>query len=362
MAYTTVNKATDNFTNHRYTGNGQNAHAITGVATFQPDLSILKKVEDASTGDWEVYDALRGATNRIYTNVNAAQDTLASGLQSFNSTGFTLGTNNAINGNGDATTSLNWKANGVGSSNTDGTINSTYTSANTTAGFSVVTFTGTGATATVGHGLGVKPAMIWIKVLNNTDDWNVWMGNKSSNQIGLLNESSGFYTPGTATIDAATTTTDVIGLGAGSPANRSGAPIVAYCWAEIPGYSKFNTYVGNGSITDGRFVYTGFAPALVVCKTTASDSWMVYTDKISGATAPTGSALSGIFNRHSLFAEFNAAGDTQSAGSNQGMDMYSNGFKLFEDNGNLNGNGQEYIYMAWGQTLVGTNNIPANAR
>jgi len=178
----------------------------------------------------------------------------------------------------------------------------------------------------------------------------------------LLNESSGFYTPGDAGIVDSTTTTDVIGLGAASTANRSGSPIVAYCWAELPGYSKFSTYFGNGSATNGTFVYTGFAPTMVVCKTTASDSWMVYTDKISGATAPGNTALSGIFNRHNLFVEFNAAGDTQSAGTNQGMDMLSNGFKLFEDNGNLNGSNQEYVYMAWGQSIVGTNNIPGNAR
>ena len=89
---------------------------------------------------------------------------------------------------------------------------------------------------------------------------------------------------------------------------------------------------------------------------------MVYTDVISGPTAPSAGALSGIFNRHNRLLEFNNSGVTQSAGTNQGMDMYSNGFKLFEDNGNLNGSGQEYIYMAWGQTLVGTNNVPANAR
>ena len=101
---------------------------------------------------------------------------------------------------------------------------------------------------------------------------------------------------------------------------------------------------------------------MVVCKTTGNDSWMLYTDKISGSTAPTGSALSGTFNRHNRFTEFNNAGATQSAGTNQGMDMLSNGFKLFEDNGNLNGSGQEYVYMAWGQSIVGTNNVPANAR
>ena len=361
MAYTTVNNSKQNMNTKRWGGNGS-TQTISGIG-FQPDLAIMKEIEDGGSGNFAVQSSSQGLDTAIFTNVNTAQSTgLTNAITAFNSDGYAIGDWSPINRNAAAFCSWNWKANGQGSSNTDGTINSEYTSTNTTAGFSVVTFTGTGATATVGHGLGVKPAMIWIKVRNNTDDWNVWMGNKSSNQIGLLNESSGFYTPGDATIDAATTTTDVIGLGSGSPANRSGAPIVAYCWAEIPGYSKFNTYVGNGSTTDGTFVYTGFAPTLVVCKTTGNDSWMVYTDKISGATAPSNTALSGIFNRHNRFTEFNGSGVTQNAGTNQGMDMYSNGFKLFEDNGNLNGSGQEYIFMAWGQSIVAPNGNIATAR
>ena len=361
MAYTTVNNSKQNMNTKRWVGNNS-TQTISGIG-FQPDLAIMKKIEDSSSSNFAVQSSSQGLDTAIFTNVNTAQSTsLANAITAFNSDGYAIGNWGVINGNGDAFCSWNWKANGQGSSNTDGTINSEYTSANTTAGFSVVTFTGTGATATVGHGLGKKPAMIWIKVRNNTDDWNVWMGNKTSNQIGLLNEYGSFYTPGDATIVDSTTTADVIGLGSGSPANRSGSPIVAYCWAELPGYSKFNTYIGNGSTTDGTFIYTGFAPTMVVCKTTGNDSWMLYTDKISGSTAPTGSALSGTFNRHNRFTEFNNAGATQSAGTNQGMDMLSNGFKLFEDNGNLNGSGQEYVYMAWGQSIVGTNNVPANAR
>jgi len=361
MAYTAVNNSKQNMNTKRWVGNASN-QTISGIG-FQPDFAIMKKIENSSSGNFIMQSSSQGLSTYISANVNTVQSTgVSNAITSFNSDGYVIGNLGTINGNGDAFCSWNWKADGAGSSNSDGTITSTYTSPNTTADFSVVTFTGTGATATVGHGLGKKPAMIWVKVLNATDDWNVWMGNKASNQIGLLNEASGFYTPGDATINDSTTTTDVIGLGSGSPANRSGAPIVAYCWAEIPGYSKFNTYIGNGSATDGRFVYTGFAPTLVVCKTTGNDSWMVYTDVISGPTAPSAGALSGIFNRHNRLLEFNNSGVTQSAGTNQGIDMLSNGFKLFEDNGNLNGSGQEYIYMAWGQTLVGTNNVPANAR
>ena len=362
MAYTAVNNSKQNMNTKRWVGNASN-QTISGIG-FQPDFAIMKKIENSSSGNFIMQSSSQGLSTYISANVNTAQSTgVSNAITSFNSDGYVIGNLGTINGNGDAFCSWNWKAGGgQGSSNTSGTINSQYTSANTTAGFSVVTFTGTGSNATVGHGLGVKPAMIWIKVRNATDDWNVWMGNKASNQIGLLNESGNFYAPGAATINASTTTASVIGLGSGSPANRNNAPIVAYCFAEKPGYSKFNTYKGNGSATDGTFIYTGFAPTLVVCKTTGNDSWMVFTDVISGATAPSAGALSGISNRHNRFTEFNNGGVTQSAGTNQGMDMLSNGFKLFEDNGNLNGNGQEYIYMAWGQTLVGTNNIPATAR
>ena len=202
-----------------------------------------------SSSNFAVQSSSQGLDTAIFTNVNTAQSTsLSNAITAFNSDGYAIGDWSPINRSSAAFCSWNWKANGQGSSNTDGTINSEYTSANTTAGFSIVKWTATGSAATIGHGLGVKPAMIWIKVRNNTDDWKFF--EEAFNTTLTINES-GFYTPGDATIDAATTTTDVIGLGSGSPANRSGAPIVAYCWAEIPGYSKFNTYVGNGSATDG---------------------------------------------------------------------------------------------------------------
>ena len=362
MAYTTINNSKQHMNTKRWGGNGS-TQTISGIG-FKPDFAIMKEVEDGGSGNFAVQSSSQGLDTAIFTNVNTAQSTsLSNAITSFNSDGYAIGNLGTINRNGAAFCSWNWKANGQGSSNTSGTINSQYTSANTTAGFSVVTFTGTGSNATVGHGLGVKPAMIWIKVRNATDDWNVWVDNKATNKIGLLNESSGFYTPGDATIDSSTTTASVIGLGSGSPANRNNAPIVAYCFAEIPGYSKFNTYIGNGSATNGTFVYTGFAPAFVICKTLGTDSWLTFSRLIGSADPTGGSTDYRKFNRPTYFFEANSGGAPQSAGTNQGMDMYSNGFKLFEDNGNLNGNGQEYVYMAWAAApLVGSNNVPANAR
>ena len=169
MAYTTVNKSTDHFNTKLYTGNG-GTNAVTGVG-FQPDLVWLK---GRSYVDGHVlYDALRG-TNYIQSNTMGADSSIGTGLSSLDSDGFTLGSWSNINRNSENHVSWNWKANGIGSSNTDGTINSTYTSANTTSGFSIVQYTGTGsAGATVGHGLGVAPKMIIVKGLSYADVWIV---------------------------------------------------------------------------------------------------------------------------------------------------------------------------------------------
>ena len=158
MAYTTINKHTAHFNTKLYTGNAS-TQAITGVG-FQPDLVWIKNRSTSNSHVWQ--DAVRGADKTIYSNANSAEDTGSTNVGSFDSDGFTLGSNGGTNGNGNNVASWNWKANGAGSSNTDGSINSSV-SANTTAGFSIVQYTGTGANATVGHGLGVVPKMVIIK-------------------------------------------------------------------------------------------------------------------------------------------------------------------------------------------------------
>ena len=171
MAYTTINKSTAHFNTKLYTGTGS-SNALTGVG-FQPDWTWIKKRD--GTNYHVLTDAVRLATKQIYSNDNGAEETVAEGLKSFDSDGFTLGTNGDTNASSGSYASWNWKAGtGQGSSNTDGSINTTYTSVNTTAGFSICSYTGTGSNATVGHGLGVAPKIILIKRLSADDNWIVY--------------------------------------------------------------------------------------------------------------------------------------------------------------------------------------------
>ena len=170
MAYTTINKSTDHFNTKLYTGthSSSGAQSITGVG-FQPDWCWLKN-RSSNGYDNRTYDSVRTATKLLNTNLTNVEGTDAQGLTAFGTDGFTVGTSNGDNNNGDNYVSWNWKANGAGSANTDGSINSTV-SANTTAGFSIVSYTGTGSNASVGHGLGVAPSMIIVKSRSSTDWW-----------------------------------------------------------------------------------------------------------------------------------------------------------------------------------------------
>ena len=185
MAYTTVPKSTAYFTPKLYTGNGGTT-TVTGIP-FEPDMTWIKN--RSAAGDNEIYDKLRGATYRIYPNSVAAQDALAEGLQAWTSDGFRVGTNSAINGNGNNIVSWNWKANGQGSANSDGSINTTYTSANTTSGFSIIQYTGNAtAGATIGHGLGKAPKMIIFRRYAQAENWGVYfsaLGNTKSLNLNL---------------------------------------------------------------------------------------------------------------------------------------------------------------------------------
>ena len=186
-SYTNISNPKTKFNTKLYTGNG-GTNAITGVG-FQPDWTWIKDRE--GTGYHFLTDAVRGVTKTLYSNVTNAETTEATGLTAFGTDGFTVGSHGNINTNGRNIVSWNWKANGQGSSNTDGTINSTYTSADQTSGFSIVTYTGTGSSATVGHGLGATPSSIFIKELGNANNWHVWHDTLSATQYLLLDSNNG---------------------------------------------------------------------------------------------------------------------------------------------------------------------------
>jgi hypothetical protein len=345
MAYTTINKSTDYFNTKLYTGNGS-TQSITGVG-FQPDWTWLKARSETEYNF--LYDAVRGATKGLSSDLTIGEDTYSSGLTAFASDGFTLGSSNGINRNGTTYASWNWKANGQGSSNTDGSINTTYTSVNTTAGFSISTYTGTGSAATVGHGLGVAPKMIITKNISTTTNWHVYHEAIGATKYLHLNLTNAEGTASSVWNNTAPTSS-VFSIGTGDGTNKSGDTIVAYCFAEKTGYSKFGFYTGNGS-TDGAFAYTGFKPAFLLWKnSSAAEGWWIVDNKRT-IINPTNNLLRADQNAAELVGNANLK-----------LDLLSNGFKLRQTDGALNSSGAKFIYMAIGQSLVGSNNIPATAR
>ena len=347
MAYSTIDKSSLHFNPIIYTGNG-GTQALTGVG-FQPDWVWVKSRDVAK--DHMLFDVVRGVQKSIRTNQNIVEDTSSGYLTAFGTDGFTLGGNGKTNGNGNTFVAWNWKAgNSQGSSNTAGSINTTYTSVNTTAGFSISTYTGTAATATIGHGLGVVPKMIITKrISGGNEDWGVYHASVGATKYLKLNaqdaeaSSSGVW-------NSTAPTNQVFSVGSSSLTNGSGT-YVAYCFAEKAGYSKFGTYAGNGQ-SAGATVYTGFKPAWVMVKrTNNSTNW-----GINDATRDTNTTYG---NDASLYANYNVAETTSSS---LNLDLLSNGFKLRSSNSDWNDDGSKYIYMAFGQSIVGSNNIPATAR
>ena len=342
MAYSTINKSTDHFNTKLYTGN-YSTNAITGVG-FQPDLTWIKTRTTAGENHY-LFDAIRGVTKYIHSDTAAGQSTNSATLTTFGSDGFTVGANNSVNKSGEPLVSWNWKANGQGSSNTDGTINTTYTSANTTSGVSLVQFTGTGANATVGHGLGVAPSVIITRPTSQSGTWRVYNEALGNTQYLTLNTTAAQGTG--STMWNGSPTNQVFTLGSSSDTNGSGVTFIAYCFAEKKGFSKMGKYTGTGN-SDGAFVYTGFKPAWVLIKnTTATEAWFLYDNKrgYNGAMK-------------ALFPDEEAA----EGGAADNIDLLSNGFKLKTAGAILN-SATTFSYIAFAAApFVGTNNVPATAR
>jgi len=323
-----------------YVGNGVSQNVVTATG-FKPDFVWIKDRTTAGQ-DNGLYDTVRGTGRTLYSNLTNAESSVISTLTAFNSNGYTVGTENMANKANDNFVGWSWQAGqGSTSSNTQGSITSTV-SVNTTAGFSIVTWTGNGVgSATVGHGLGVTPAMVISKGRSYTNDW--WVGHKGAatgilqlNSTNAVNSSSG--TNGSLGFQQNYTST-VFGFNNGSStinnANQNGITYVAYCWAEIAGFSKFGSYTGNGN-ANGSFIYTGFQPKFVMIKRTdAIENWVIWTPLANG----NGIASS---NNFSLFPNLSNAQDTT-----QIIDVLSNGFKQ-RDSGTLaNANGGTYIFAAF---------------
>ena len=349
MPYTTINKSLDYFNTVLYTGNGASTHQITGVG-FQPDWNWHKIRNDT---DWHmVNDAVRGANYAIYPNATNAQGNVPTGLKSFDSDGFTVGSLPDSNQNNGNFVSWNWKANGQGSSNTDGSINTTYTSANTTAGFSIIQYTGNGsAGATIGHGLGTVPKMFIVKKISSTGAWNVYH-EKIGNTGGISLDLTGGTDTNILYWNNTSPTSSVLSLGSSSQVNGSGVTYICYVFSEKQGYSKFGSYTGNNN-ADGAFVYTGFKPAFLMVKYTgAGQNWIIIDNKRN------------TYNLISAGDSLNLRPNTSDAEqTSNGIDLLSNGFKCRSSDGDSNGYTTPYIYMAFAEApLVGSNNVPCTAR
>ena len=345
MAYTTINKSTDYFNSKIYTGTGSSL-ALTGIG-FQPDWLWIKKRN--GTVNNLLHDSVRGVTKLLVTNSNAAEDTNTNILTSFNSDGFTVGTNSASNGNNDTFASWNWKANGSSTvTNNDGATTS-YISHNSTAQFSIIKYTGTGSNTNIGHGLNGTPDCFITKGYSGATDWHLWNNTFTVNQRIKIN-STGGVSSNTSIFPTLPDATKIY-FGSGGDVNQSGVQYICYAFKNVNGYSKSGSYKGNGD-NNGSFVYTGFKPAFTIIKntTTAGYDWVMDDVKRSP------------FNEmnNTLYANANYVEYT---GGAYGIDYLSNGFKIRDDHANYNKAGDTYIYTAFAKApLVGSNNIPATAR
>ena len=350
MAYSTIPKGSLYMNTKLYTGTGS-SNSVTGVG-FQPDMTWFKHRN--GTSEHNIYDAVRGATKRIIPNDTSAEGTQSNGLSAFGSDGFTVVDSNATNLNNGTYASWNWKANGAGSTNTTGSLDSTV-SVNTTAGFSIVKWTGDRSqTQTIGHGLGSIPKMIIIKNLSATQGWTVYSSEIGANERLVLNNDSAKGTC-TACFGNTRPTSSVFTVGDDADTNGTGNAMIAYCFADVKGYSKMASYIGNGSSTDGTFVYTGFKPAFVLWKKSSdTGNWLMMDDKRS------------TFNFAQTYLKANATAAEDVTSSDIRWDFLSNGLKCRGDSSSINSSGAKYIYMAFASNpfvaTSGSDAIPVTAR
>ena len=348
MAYTTIDDPSAYFQTALYTGNGS-TQSITndGNSDLQPDWVWIKERNNAV--DHQLQDSTRGVTKTLQSNSNNGESTLTDIITSFNSDGFSLGNNVTWNGSSDTYVAWQWKANGgTTSSNSDGSITSTV-QANTTAGFSIVTWSGnTTAGATVGHGLGVAPHYVQVKRRDRDGDaWRGFWQPLGDEKYLELNANDAEQDSTTGAWNDTSPTSSVFSLG--SAAGINGGNMVAYCFAPIQGYSKIGSYTGNGN-ADGAFVYTGFKPAWIMIKQTdGTGSWAIHDTK-RGTINPID---------EDLFANLSSV----ESDNDIEKDILSNGFKLRASHSAVNGDGNSYIYMAFAESpFVSSEGVPTTAR
>ena len=322
----------ENFNTVLYTGTGS-AQSITGVG-FKPDLVWIKERSGTAWHSW--FDSTRGVGNRISSNSVNAQNFDIQRLSAFDADGFSLGTDGDVNGSGKTFVAWCWKANGgTTSSNTEGTITSTV-QANTKAAFSVVKFVGTGANATVGHGLGSTPEIIIFKSSTAISGWKMFTNQTSdpANQVMELSDPNGVAAR-TDAFNGTLPTSTLFSLGTYSDVNNNGNDMIAYCFASVAGYSSIGSYTGNGS-ANGPIINTGFEVAMVILKKTSGSSyWSLYDNKRNTS------------NPRLNFLRPNTSDSETTDPASYAVNFLTNGFQIAGDGSNINDNGGTYIYIAF---------------
>ena len=345
-----INKSSEYFNTVLWTGNSNldNENQTITEVGFKPDL-FWTKIRNAAD-EHHLRDINLGNTTRIRPNSPAVPNTSVCSVVP-NSDGFIITGDDGLEFNqiGNNYVTWNWRGAGSVSSNTDGSITSTV-SANTTSGVSIITYTGTGANATIGHGLGVAPSIVLVKNLDDgTQQWSMYNKNLPLTEILILNSTNGSFNPSDNDFQDTAPTSDIFYLSGATRTNVSSQNFIAYCFAEKKGFSKFGSYTGNGS-TDGTFIYTGFKPAFIITKkTSATSNWHIYDNQRANPF----NVVSG-----KLVANTNEA---EAVGAE--CDFLSNGVKIRASGSDLNGSGASFIYMAFAENpLVSTAGVPCTAR
>jgi hypothetical protein len=367
MAYTDIDDPSVHFHTQLYTGNAT-ARDITNDANagdFKPDWVWIKVRDNAN--NHRLFDSNRGGNNDLVSNSSDTESGASGRLTTFNTNGFSLGTNAETNRNTNLIVAWQWKANGgTTASNTDGSITSTV-QVNDDAGFSIVLYTGNEtAGATIGHGLSAAPDVVIVK---NRDTAREWLVGHSAYVNGGNSENMRFSTMAVASADNQEGSgwhrtvfgDSVFTVGNGvdgdytSSTNNGTDDHIAYCFREIKGYSKFGSYVGNGN-ANGAFVYTGFKPAWVMIKlTSGAENWVIWDNQRD--------PINNFY--HVLLANAASVEDTTNAGSGGRYvgDFLSNGFKLRNTHDTSNASGSTYIYMAFAEhPFVSSAGVPTTAR
>ena len=319
-----------------YTGTGA-TQTISGL-NFQPDFVWIKSRSAAT--DHKLTDSVRGVTKALISDSTAAESTDTNGVTAFTSNGFTIGSDSVYNANGATYVAWCWKANGAAVTNTAGSITSSV-SANTTSGFSVVTYTGTNNAGTLGHGLNATPSMIIVKARGDTQNWAVYHVSTGNTGGCVLNLTVANNTTNSGWWNNTSPTSSVFNVGGSTGSdwyttNKPSIGYVAYCFAAIPGYSAFGSYTGNGS-TDGPFVYFGFRPRFILIKDSSNvDNWQIFDTSRVPYNA----------SGHWLWPDRSVAEADYS--STYPFDMLSNGLKL-RNASYPNTSGHTYIYAAFAE-------------